>query len=369
MNIYTVLILGAFLISMVCGFISTPVILNYCKEKRLYDIPNGRKVHKNPIPRLGGISFMPSMLLAFFIALFFVADNTDKQFVRINLWSVYFLVSLLIIYFVGIIDDLIGLNANIKFVVQIIAASIMPLSGLYINNLYGLFGIHEIPYWLGACMTVFAIVFICNAMNLIDGIDGLCAGLSEIALGGFLLVFFEEGVHAYCVLIAGLMGVLIAYSYFNLWGKAESNRKIFMGDSGSLTLGFILGFLFVKYTMDNPSVMAYNAKRMCTAMSLLIVPTFDVVRVVLYRLRNHRPIFDADKCHIHHRLMQTNLSMHQSLLAILALALVFIIINSMLYPLAGFTLVLITDIATYTLFHISLTVVISHNNKKEGQVA
>jgi len=368
MTINIILTIGAFLISMTCGFIAIPLILNYCKEKNLYDIPNARKIHTNNVPRLGGISFMPSMILSFIIALFILSSQFHEQKMEINLWSLYFMISLIMVYSVGIIDDLIGLSANIKFVVQILAASLLPIAGLYINNLYGLFGIYEIPFWVGAPLTVFTIVFIDNAMNLIDGIDGLCASLSVLALVGFLLSFWREGLYIYCILIAGLTGVLIPYLYFNILGKAEKNLKIFMGDSGSLTLGFILGFLFVKYTMDNRAVMPFCEDRMAIALSFLIVPTFDVVRVVIHRLKMKQPIFDADKNHIHHKLMHAGLSMHQALISIILLALGLLAINIIFYPIIGITFIFLLDIAMYSVFHIVLNTFIARNAKREEAV-
>ena len=360
---YIILITGAFVLSAVCGFLFIPLILNYCKEKKLYDIPNSRKVHKNLIPRLGGISFMPSMLVAFLLALFILGNQAQTSKVQINLWSLYFIVSLLLIYSLGLVDDLIGLSANIKFVIQIIAASILPTAGLYINNLYGIFGIHEIPYWVGFPLTVFVIVFIDNAMNLIDGIDGLCAGLSFIALSGFIFCFWREGLIIYCVLIAGLLGVIIPYLYFNIWGKAENNRKIFMGDSGSLTLGFILGFLLVKFVMDNRSVMPFCDDRMSMVLSLMVIPVFDVVRVICYRIHHHKSIFDADKNHIHHKLMAAGLSQHKALLIILIIALSFIGINQLINLFSDINVMIICDIVLFTVFNL----VVNYQIKKRGK--
>ena len=174
-------ILGAFLVSLICGLVFTPLILDFCKRKRLYDIPNERKIHKNATPRLGGISFFPSMLTAFIIVLLFT-PIVEQNTLPVNIWSAVFLMGLVVIYIIGIVDDLVGLKATSKFLVQIGTACLLPFVGLYINNLYGLFGIHEIPYWIGVPLTVFIIVFIDNAINLIDGIDGLAAGLSLLAL-------------------------------------------------------------------------------------------------------------------------------------------------------------------------------------------
>lgn len=364
----SIVIISALIISAVCGFIAIPNILNFCLKRKIFDIPNSRKVHKNLVPRLGGISFIPSMLLAFILALAMLSYEYKGHIIQINLWSAFFLLSLLIIYSLGIIDDLIGLGAKIKFSVQIMAAVLLPASGLYINNLYGLFGAHAIPAWLGIPFTVFAIVFVVNAMNLIDGIDGLCAGISEMALAGFLFAFYEEGLYVYCILIAGLMGVLIPYLYYNLFGGPNRDKKIFMGDSGSLTLGFILSFLSVKLSMDNSAVMPFNPWHMPVALSLLLVPVFDVVRVILHRLRTHRAPFHPDKNHIHHKLIRYGLTMHQSLITIILIAIAFLAINSAVFYLSySFTLMLIIDILLYTALTIYLNLATRHKIQEERQ--
>lgn len=350
-------ILGAFLLSALCGFLFIPALLSFCKKKNLYDTPNQRKVHKCLVPRLGGIAFMPSMLIAFLIVTLIMGSHAVDSKITISTWTLGLLISLLMIYGVGIVDDLIGLNAKVKFTIQIVASAILPLCGLYINNLYGLFGLHEIPFYIGFPLTVLVFVFIDNAMNLIDGIDGLAASLSILALLGFLYSFIHNNLVVYAVLIAGLVGVLTAYLYFNVFGNPEKNRKIFMGDSGSLTLGFILGFLFVKTSMNNPHVMPFSAARVILAYSLLIVPTFDVVRVIIHRLRIGKPIFDADKSHIHHKLMAAGLSQHCTLGAILLMELCFVVLNLAIYEFIGkdFNALLFTDILLYTVFNVALT--------------
>ena len=357
-------ILSAFLLSLICGVVTTPLILDFCKRKRLYDIPNERKVHKNATPRLGGISFLPSMLLASLVTIIAYNHNIHEQQVQVSTWTLGFFFSLLLIYGVGLIDDLVGLGAKTKFTVQIVAATILPICGLYINNLYGFCGIHEIPFSIGSVLTVFVIVFVSNALNLIDGIDGLSAGISLIALLGFLVCFIREDIIAYCILISGLIGILIPFLYYNILGKAEDNRKIFMGDSGSLTLGFILGFLFVKFTMDNPNVKHFRLESMMLAYSLLIVPSFDVVRVSLVRLFHKAHIFQADKNHIHHKLMRTGMNQHQALITILAITLVFILINLTLWYLIKINMscVVIIDIVIWMLLHWCINKAITKKN-------
>ena len=348
-------LLGAFLLSMICGFVFTPAILAFCKKKKLYDIPDERKIHKKAIPRLGGISFIPSMLTAFMVILY-LFSVTDQENVPITIGSGFFLIGLIIIYLTGIVDDLIGLNAKTKFAVQIGTAFILPLAGLYINNLYGLFGIYEIPYYIGLPLTIFLIVFIDNALNLIDGIDGLAAGLSIIALCGLLAYFilYDVFLNTYCVVVAGLIGALVAFSYFNLFGKKDQSTKIFMGDSGSLTLGYTLGFLAMKCAMNNTAIWPARQEALLVPFTLLFVPTADVVRVTLHRLRHRKPLFDADKNHIHHKLMRAGMTQHQALLFILSISVGYIGLNWLLFPIMNVTLIVFIDILLYCIINMCI---------------
>ena len=362
MSAHLLYILIAFAVSLLCGIITIPIILDFCKKYHLYDIPDQRKLHHNAIPRLGGICFMPSMLLALIIALMAFGRITGEEKISANPWTLMFLVSLLLIYFTGLIDDITGLRPRTKFLMQVFAASLIPMSGLYINNFYGFLGIHEIPFWIGAPLTVFIIVFIDNAINLIDGIDGLSSGLSVISLGGFLYSFAREEVWVYCILIAGLMGVIISFMYYNIWGKPEKNTKIFMGDSGSLTIGFVLGFLMVKYAMDNPRVMPFRQDGLLLSYTLLIIPAFDVVRVILKRMRMHVGIFKADKNHIHHKLLAAGMNQRQALITILTFELFYIVLNLQVLPNFDITYIVVIDVIIYTAFHVMLDIII---NRKE----
>lgn len=369
MTTIAILLIGTFLISLLTGFCFIPFILNFCRKKRLYDIPDERKVHHAAIPRLGGISFLPSMLLAAIIMLLAFESITGEQKIVINQWTASCMISLLIIYAVGIVDDIVGVKAKTKFIFQIVAASLLPISGLYINNLYGFCGIEEIPFCVGLPLTVLCIAFIDNAMNLIDGIDGLAAGLAFIALGGFLYGFYCIGLYIYCILIAGLMGILLAYMYYNLFGKAEKGLKIFMGDSGSLTLGFMLSFFIVKFAMRRPDLipdgryimsllgtsMPYEKVCLAFAYSLLIVPTFDVFRVIIVRLKHHTPIFNPDKRHIHHKFLAMGMTQHQALVSIIGLQVFYIIVNMLMIPHVGISFIVLTDIIMFTVINMLIT--------------
>ena len=338
MVLYNILfILGAFVLSALFGYMFVPRIVSFCRKRNLYDIPDGRKIHSNNIPRLGGTCFMPCMLVAAFVAM--------------GLWTCVFGVSLLLVYVVGVVDDVVGVSARLKLLVQVIAACLLPASGLYINYLYGFMGIDFVPFYIGVPLTVFVIVFVVNAINLIDGIDGLAGSLSLVALLGFLYCFMREQMFAYSVLIAGLAGVVVAFLYYNILGGYRGKYKIFMGDSGSLTLGFVLAFLLVKLSMYNANVMPFSSDSLLLSYTLLIVPCFDVVRVVLERLRVGQPLFKADKRHLHHKLMRMGLSQHAALLAILGLQLVFIAINVILFKYVSLTWIVAIDVLVFIVFN------------------
>lgn len=352
-----------FLLSTVCGFVFIPIVIDFCKKYSLYDLPNSRKVHKDAIPRLGGICFLPCMFVTFVIGTLTLNYVMGEKRITVGMWTIMLALSLLMIYVVGVLDDIIGLGPRIKFVFQIVAAILLPASGLYINDLYGLFGFHAIPSWIGMPLTVFIMVFVNNAMNLIDGIDGLAAGLTLLSLTGFMFCFIHDGMPYYAIFIVGLMGILCSYLYFNVWGDVAKGHKIFMGDSGSLTLGFVLGFLLIKYSMNNPYVMPYRSNALLVSYTLLIVPCFDVVRVSCVRLLRRKPLFRADKTHIHHRLMSCGLTQHQTLVVILMLSVLFFVLNTLLYRKITSTEILFVDIVVFSVFHIVLDLLIKRRKR------
>ena len=361
MSIYILISLFAFTMSAICGFIMIPQILSFCRKKKLYDTPNARKVHKNAIPRLGGVSFLPSMLIASIVALLVWTYTNKGTKIAVSPWSIFFGVGITIIYLTGLIDDIFGIRARMKLLMQVIAASLLPISYLYINNLYGFLNIEELPIVVGMLLTVGILVFVMNAINLIDGIDGLSASLVLIALCGLFFLFLRERIGIYCILIAGLMGVLVPFLYHNLFGSAEDGQKIFMGDSGSLTLGYILGVLMVKFCMYNPHVMPYQKDSILLSVTLLLVPVFDVFRVIIVRLIHREPLFRPDKNHIHHKLMRAGLTQRQTLISILLLAMIFILINTLLFNHLLVTWIIAIDIIGYIAFNYILDIRIKRN--------
>ena len=213
--------------------------------------------------------------------------------------------------------------------------------------MYGLFGIHELSAYVGIPFTVLTVVFITNAINLIDGIDGLASGLSSVALLVFTFLFISKGLWSYAMLSAGTFGVLVPFFYYNVFGSVERARKIFMGDTGSLTLGYTLSFLAIKYSQHNTDIMPYTEDAFLIAFSTMIIPAFDVVRVVLVRIREGHSPFEPDKNHIHHKLLAIGLSPRRAMLSLLSMSCAFSAANILLVPYINNTVLLIADIVIW----------------------
>ena len=324
----TLLIVG-FLLAAFMGQIIIPRILLISLRKRLFDIPNERKVHIHPVPRLGGVTFFPTIL---FVLCIIMAIRVISGHFPNNLFTIKIICEILgliagltLLYIIGIGDDLIGIRYHKKFIIQIISASFFPIAGLYINNLYGLFGIYTLSPIIGIPLTVLLVVFITNAINLIDGIDGLASSICIIALGVFGLIFAFDSLWFFSSLAFNCVGVLIPFFMYNVFGNAEKGKKIFMGDTGSLTLGYILSFLVIKYCMymGIREIPNYNGS-IVIAFSILLVPCLDVIRVVLGRVKNKKSPFLPDKTHIHHKFMNMGFSPRKSLILIQIISLILI---------------------------------------------
>lgn len=345
------LIALSLLISIILSALIIPRILVVAYRKKLFDIPDERKVHNRIVPRLGGISFVPTILfsLAFTTGFrYLIGYEIPVESLHYIIPEFYFLAcGLTLLYLTGIKDDLVGLRYRSKFLVQIVAATLIPLSGLWINNLYGIFGIDELTPWLGIPFTILLTVFIVNAINLIDGIDGLASGLSSISLLalGSLYIYYDQWIYA--MLAFATLGVLLPFFYYNVFGKVDRCKKIFMGDTGSLTLGYVLAFLTIAYTNYNPQKAPYSEGAIVVAFSTLIVPMFDVCRVMLVRIRNHKRLFEADRNHIHHKFLDMGFSSRKAMICILAMALLFSGLNILLVSFMNNNLLLLADIIVW----------------------
>lgn len=366
-NLY--IIIAAFITAVILGRIIIPNILIISMRKRLFDEPDARKIHKRPIPRLGGVTFFPVIVftLCTFTAIHLFKGHFVYNIITLNTArEMLFLISgLTLLYIVGIADDLVGVRYRKKFVVQIISAAMFPIAGLYINSFYGLFGINEIDPMIGIPFTMLLVVFITNAINLIDGIDGLASGLSMVALVVFGVIFIHFQSWIYALLAFVSVGVIIPFFSYNVFGNADRGRKIFMGDTGSLTLGYILSFFVIRFCMYEPnSIMQVQGSPVLIAFSVLMVPCLDVVRVVLRRARNRKPLFLPDKTHIHHKFLDMGFSPRRALITIQIMSACFCAFTMSTLNLMNNTVIFIIDITTWTLLNVWFDKII---NKKEKE--
>ncbi|MDE5813531.1 MAG: undecaprenyl/decaprenyl-phosphate alpha-N-acetylglucosaminyl 1-phosphate transferase [Muribaculaceae bacterium] len=360
--------MAVFLVALLLSGIIIPQILLIAFRKKLFDEVDERKIHKGVVPRLGGIAFLPAII--FSICLVLAVDmsfsNTDYMEIFSD-WGqpiMYLLCAMMLMFLVGIADDLIGVRYKAKFVCQILCAIFICASGAYIHNMGGILWIEEIPAWLGWCMSGFFVVYIVNAINLIDGIDGLASGLSGIALifYGVVLVHAQEWVLA--LLVWAQLGTLVPFFYYNVFGNPKKQKKIFMGDTGALTVGMLLSFIALSVANIDALEVTKDYNKLVLAFSPLIIPAFDVVRVYFHRLRQHRNPFLPDKCHIHHKLLALGLNQRASLCAILLSAVVFMLVNVSLSPYVSATWLLIGDVVLWLCGNLLITRAIRRKEAK-----
>ena len=338
--------IASFISAMIVTAIGLPIIIKACRYFKYFDFPNERKVHRTPVPRLGGLIFMPAAVVGLFVASWVQVQMGGREFI-FGVSTIAMTFGGLILYLIGFIDDRYGMRASHKFIIQTVAALILPMCNLVIRDFNGIFGIQEIPFWIGYVLTVVAILTIVNAINLIDGIDGLSSGLCILILSAYTLLF--KDVHAISSLDAAIVGSLIVFWCFNMFGKV-GGMKIFMGDAGSLFLGYVCAYMSIKSLMRPVAPEDCGEKQMLISITLLLIPVVDVVRVALQRRFTGHGIFQPDKTHIHHILMSVGLSMHATLGCILSLFLLICVINYALWQCHFLIPIIVTmDIAIYVL--------------------
>ena len=349
-----------FLVSAFCAGVLIPQILLISFRKSLFDIPDERKIHQGVVPRLGGIAFKPVVffsvvILLGFSQLFGYGDLLHVVASESRTLSFGFC-AILILYLVGIADDLIGIRYRAKFIIQISCGLMVIGGGLWISNLYGLLYIHELPYWIGGLLTIFAVVFIINAINLIDGIDGLASGLCGVAMLFYGVIFLLIDEYIYAMLSFATLGVLVPFFYYNVFGDINKQKKIFMGDTGSLTVGMMICILSLRMIHGFPEdVATVYSNPFILAYSPLIVPCFDVVRVYLHRVKNGKNPFLPDKNHIHHKLLAIGMQQRVAMVIIVLISVSFTLGNILLSRFLDVTMLLVLDVSIWTLGNIWLT--------------
>lgn len=373
------IVLSVFLISTILSGIIIPQILLIAFRKKLFDEPNERKIHKCAVPRLGGLAFMPSIILSicfvagtmfligqhhptsFNIAQFLQNPSTPSLIIPIC----FGLCALMMMYLVGIADDLIGVKYRAKFCAQILAALILAIAGVRVDSLHGMLGIYELPAMISWPLTIFLVVFIINAINLIDGIDGLSSGLSGIAMMFYGFFFMAADQWAYAMISFAALGTMVPFFYYNVFGNPAQGKKIFMGDTGSLTTGLVLSFLSLQLSSISDSDI-FAADLLVIAFAPLAIPCLDVVRVFVHRVIRGNSPFLPDRVHIHHKLLALGIPQRPAMILILAASAGVIGFNLLISPKVDTSVIIAVDFSLWVVVNYWLTKAIRARQQRFG---
>lgn len=300
-------------VSFAITFLAIPVIISVAEMKKLYDVPDERKIHQTPIPALGGIGIFAGFVLA---SLLTIGFSTASEFQ-------FYIAAALVIFFLGLKDDILVISPIKKFIGQVLAAFLIVYKGgIQIKSMHGFLGIYDLPEMYSLVLTYLTVIVIINSFNLIDGIDGLAGtlGLMSTLIFGFYFLKIQQP--AYAILAFSLAGSLSAFLIFNF-----QPARIFMGDTGSLLVGLINAILVVKFInlAGSPEVAYPIEQSPAIGFAILLIPLLDTVRVFGIRIIHRRSPFSPDRNHVHHLMLDKGLSHRTITLTLVGINLVFVV--------------------------------------------
>lgn len=298
-------------VSFTIAFLAIPAIITVADTKKLFDLPDERKIHQAHIPSLGGVGIFAAFILACLIS------------IRLNQFSEfqYFFASALVMFFLGLKDDILVISPIKKFVGQVIAAFLIIYKGhIQITSMNGFLGISQLPEMFSLLLTYFTVLVVINSFNLIDGVDGLAGTLGLVSGTVFGLYFLRAGETEYAVFAFSLVGSLVAFLIFNF-----HPAKIFMGDTGSMLIGLVNAILVVKFINVSSEPAANVPVEAAAALGfiILLIPLLDTLRVFSIRMFNRRSPFSPDRNHIHHLMLDKGWSHRTVTLTLSAASIVF----------------------------------------------
>ncbi len=322
---------GAFFSAFLISYVSIPIIVKISKFKKIFDEPNHRTSHSGLTSNLGGLS----IFAGFTITCIVFSLQNDSNIIR------YMLGGIIVLFFVGLKDDILVIDPKKKLLGQLFASLIIVLfTEIRITDFHGVLGINGIPLIFSLLFTIFLFVVLINGFNLIDGVDGLSSGTGIFVSIFFGVWFILTRNTTSAILAFSLAGSLCAFFRFNIFSK---NNKIFLGDTGSMITGFIIAILTIQFIEFEKfaSVRYQFSATPAVAIGLLIIPLFDTFRVFILRLWNGKSPFKADRNHMHHGLLSLGLSHLNVTIIMISFNLLFIIFAILLQTLGNVMLTII----------------------------
>ena len=285
----------SFIVAAMAVFVVHPSLVKIAHLKSIVDNPDARKLNKVPVPVLGGVGVFFGIMFSLSVAGYYV-EGMNIQFELI--------IAMLIMLYTGVGDDILQLSPRLRFALQIFVVCLMMfLGGIYIDDFHGLWGIGRLPWYIAVTLTIFSCVGIINSINLIDGVDGLCSGYGVFASLAFAFCFMRMGDVSYAILAFAVAGAIFPFMLHNMFGE---RYKMFLGDGGSLVLGFICSLYVMRVIQSGNEVVSEST--ISLTLAVLAIPVFDTLRVMTARIIAKRSPFSPDKTHLHHMFIRLGYS-------------------------------------------------------------
>lgn len=342
--------------SFTVTFIGIPAVVKVANIRRLFDEPGARRSHYISTPRLGGTIIFAGVILS---SVMFTSFSNAYELK-------YIIAGMLVLFFIGLKDDIVSLSPLKKAIGQLFAALIIVIPGsVRITDLYGILGVSEVPFFLSVVLSLLAVLALINTINFIDGIDGLASGVGILTSAIFGSYFIAIGHISYSVMCFALTGSLVAFFWFNVFSQ---KNKIFMGDTGAMIIGLLLAVFAIRFlnlNSDNASPLTFDIAPALT-LAILFVPVFDALRVLIIRFINGRSVFIGDRNHLHHRALSISGSHLKATLTLLAVNVVLIIVTYLLRE-AGNTVLIILILILGAIFSACLGLRLIKINNHNGR--
>lgn len=348
-----------------------PRILVVSTKKDLNIPPRHTDKGRRPVPRLGGVSLFPILVICVGLAVvccmmqdwhLLLSEENDATFVQ----YMFAIAGLTTMYLLGVMDDLIGVSLSWKLIIEFLAALLIPLSGLWLDQLHGLLGIYDLPYLLGVPFTVLTVMFISNTIPMLDDVDGLASGMAMMAFSVLGILAFIASLPFLLMICAAMVGMLLPFFFRNMMGWRIGWRNIYLGGTGALTIGYMLSFVVIALSRQGGDTLPDGIIMVC--FGTLLIPMFDVLRVAVMRTVNHVNVFTRDNNHIHHRLMMGGMGSVGVLITVIAVTAFFILLNVVgVWMNWNLSILLVSNVALWAVLQVVISYYKNRNNSEDQE--